>query len=67
MWYVCWLQLEEVINPKLRDFYRTVRVGSRAYFVQRRMNSHGWHMALAEYGGGWCGFIVVPEGREGRG
>jgi hypothetical protein len=59
--------LEEVINLKLRDFYRTVRVGSRAYFVQRCMNSHGWYMALAEYGGGWCGLIIVLEGRESRG
>ena len=24
-------------------------------------------MALVEYGGGWYGFIVVPEGKEGRG
>lgn len=38
-----------------------------AYIAQRRTNSHWWYMALAEFGGGRCGFIVFLEGREGRG
>lgn len=53
-------------GEKLWEFYRTVKVGSRAYIAQRRMNSHGWYMALPEYGG-QHGFIVFSEGWEGRG
>lgn len=63
---VVWLlaMVEEALNgEKLREFW----VGSRAYIVQRQMNSYGQYMALAEYGGGQRGFIVVPEGQKGKG
>lgn len=69
---VVWLlaTVEVVLKgDNLREFYRTLRVGSRAYITQRCVNSHGQYMVLAEYGGGGGrrGFIVAPEGREGRG
>lgn len=52
----------------MREFYRSVRVESRAYIVQRCANNHEWYMALVEYGGGrWRGVIIVPEGQEGKG
>jgi len=61
--------VEEMLKGEnLREFYWTLRVGSRAYIALRYVNSNGRYLALVEYGkGGWWGFIVVPEGWEDRG
>jgi hypothetical protein len=68
---VVWLLTiaEDLIRGEnLREFYRTLRVGSTAYIVQRRANSHERFLEVSEYRtGGLRSFIIIPEGREGNG
>jgi hypothetical protein len=61
--------VEELIRrEKLREFYRTLGVGSIVYVVQKCADSHGRFLELSEYCvGEWRSFIIIPEGQEGRG
>jgi hypothetical protein len=52
VWLLVMVEVEVLKGENLREFYWFLRVGSRAYIAQRCPNSHGWYMALAEYGGG---------------
>lgn len=52
---VAWLlgMVEEMLKGEnLREFYWTLRVGSRAYIALRYVNSNGRYLALVEYGKG---------------
>lgn len=68
---VVWLlnMAEDYIRGEnLREFYRTLRVGSTAHIVQTRANSHERFLEVSEYRtGGRQSFIIIPEGREGSG
>jgi hypothetical protein len=45
--------VEEMLKGEnLREFYWTLRVGSRAYIALRYVNSNGRYLALVEYGKG---------------
>jgi hypothetical protein len=52
---VAWLlgMVEEMLKGEnLREFYWTLRVGSRAYIALRYVNSNGRYLASVEYGKG---------------
>jgi len=61
--------MEDVIQEEgMKDFKRTSRVGVTAFLAQWCSNKHGHYLALAEYDGlGRKGFIVVQEGKGGKG
>jgi len=51
----------------LKEFYRSSRVGSKAYIAQHCSNCHSCFLVVAEYGGsGQEGFAVISEGKGGR-
>jgi hypothetical protein len=55
-------------GTELKEFYRSFSSGSAVYVAQRRVNGNGRFLELGEYGiGGRRSFIVILEGREGRG
>ena len=66
-----WLRstVEDFIRgTELKEFYRSFSYGSAVYVAQRHANGSGRFLELGEYGiGGWRSFIVILEGREGRG
>lgn len=51
---------------EVKGFLLDCKGWKRGLHCAKAHEYHGRYMALAEYGG-WCGFIIVPEGREGRG
>jgi hypothetical protein len=60
--------VEEMIKGEnLREFCKTLTVGSRAYVAWSCANGHGRYLAVVEYGGGRRAFSRILEGREGRG
>ncbi|GLT69622.1 hypothetical protein SLA2020_417590 [Shorea laevis] len=68
---VLWLKktMEDLIKgADIKDFYRQTCSGNAVLVAQRRSNGYGHYLELSEYGGGGRrGFIVFPEGHEGRG
>jgi hypothetical protein len=49
-------------------FAKKFRFSSRAFLAQRGSNKRMCFLALVEYeGGSWKGYLVIPEGREGKG
>jgi hypothetical protein len=51
-----------------KDFKRTSRVGVTTFLAQWSSNKDKRYLVVVEYGGGgWKGFIVVPEERGGKG
>jgi hypothetical protein len=52
----------------LSEFCWAYLVGNTMYILQQQVNSHGRFLELSECGGGGrCSFVIVLEGREGRG
>ena len=68
---VMWLtsMVEELKRGEnLREIYRSFSSGHLVYIAHIRANSHERFLELSKYGvGGWLSFIVLLEGREGRG
>jgi hypothetical protein len=53
---------------EMRDFCRTIRVGSTVHILQWRGNTHGRFLVLLEFGnGGRRTFVIISKGREGSG
>ena len=51
---VQWLAkaMEACLKEEKKDFYTTVREGSRSFIAQRYANDQAHYMAVVEYGGG---------------
>ena len=52
----------------LHEFFKLLRVGSKAFIIQRRVNRFGCYLVVREYGrGGQRSSIVIPKDQEGKG
>jgi hypothetical protein len=48
-------------------FWKRSEAGFTSIITQRCSNMHGRFLVVEEYGGAWRRFILVPEGRNGKG
>jgi hypothetical protein len=48
-----------VLGVELTEFFKSSRVGSKAFIAQWCSNRHGWYLALAEYGGGGQRYSIL--------
>jgi hypothetical protein len=62
------LRVEEVLgNPRIEEFVKSFREGSKVTVARRGENKSGWFLEVAVFDGGRRGRILFPEGRDGRG
>jgi hypothetical protein len=67
---IAWVlsRVEEVLgNPRIEDFVKSFREGSKVTITRRGENRSGRFLEVAVYGGSRRGRILFPEGRDGRG
>lgn len=64
-----WLVKLDVCSSGVKqDFYSTIREGYRSYLAQKCSNNRGCYLVVLEYReGGRRSFVLIPEGKEGRG